>query len=57
MADGSSFPVPHPDFISMHPTGRLVFVHDQKGGSQVLDRLLMTHIAYSNGDGAEVAEA
>ncbi|HKP02064.1 MAG TPA: hypothetical protein VJU77_01765 [Chthoniobacterales bacterium] len=57
MADGSSFPVPHSDFISMHPTGRLVFVHDQKGGSQVLDRLLMTHIAYSMGDAADVIES
>lgn len=41
----------------MHPTGRLVFVHDQKGGSQVLDRLLMTHIAYSMGDAADVIES
>jgi hypothetical protein len=53
MADGSSFFVPHPDFITMHPTGRLVFVHDEKGGSQVLDRILMTHIAYSENGGLE----
>jgi len=53
MADGSSFPVPHPDFISMHPTGRLVFVHDEKGGSEVLDRMLMTRIGYSENSGSE----
>jgi hypothetical protein len=57
MADGSSFPVPHPDFISIHPIGRLVFVHDDKGGSQVLDRMLMTHIYYSMSDGPEASES
>jgi hypothetical protein len=57
MADGRSFPVPHPDFISMHPTGRLVFVHEAKGGSQVLDRLLMTGIAYSGDNGADVTDS
>jgi hypothetical protein len=57
MADGSSFSVPHPDFISMHPTGRLVFVHEPKGGSQVLDRLLMTRIAYPQGNGAEETDS
>ena len=56
MADGSSFPVPDPDFISMHPTGRLVFVHDAKGGSQVLDRLLMTRIGYKE-NGADNGES
>jgi hypothetical protein len=51
MTDGRSFPVPHSDFISIHPTGRLVFVHEDKGGSHVLDRMLMTEIAYSeNGE-------
>jgi hypothetical protein len=51
MADGSRVFVPHPDFISMQPTGRLVFVHTQKGGSHVLDRMLMTQIEYSeNGE-------
>ncbi len=53
MADGRSVPVPHPDFISIHPTGRLVFVHEEKGGSHVLDRMLMTEIAYSENGGTE----
>jgi hypothetical protein len=53
MADGSRVPVPHPDFISMQPTGRLVFVHTEKGGSHVLDRMLMTQIEYSENGGPE----
>jgi hypothetical protein len=41
----------------MHPTGRLVFVHEEKGGSQVLDRLLMTGIAYSEDNGAATTDS
>jgi hypothetical protein len=41
----------------MQPAGRLVFVHDNKGGTEVLDRLLMTHIAHSMSDGAEISES
>jgi hypothetical protein len=48
MADGSRVPVPHPDFISMQPNGRLVFVHPEKGGSHVLDRVLMAQIEYQH---------
>jgi hypothetical protein len=53
ITEGRSFPVPHPDIISLHPTGRLVFVHEEKGGSHVLDRMLMTEIAYSENGGPE----
>jgi hypothetical protein len=53
MADGRSIAVPDSDFISIHPTGRLVFVHEEKGGSHVLDRMLMTEIAYSENGGPE----
>ena len=51
MADGKSILVPHPDFISIHPTGRVVFVHKENGGSHLLDRMLMTQIEYTeNGE-------
>jgi hypothetical protein len=53
MADGSKVFVPHPDFITMQPTGRLVFVHTEKGGSHVMDRMLITQIEYQNDPSSE----
>ena len=44
MADGRSFPVPHPDFLSMSPTGRTVIVYEQDDAFSILDLLPMTEI-------------
>jgi hypothetical protein len=44
MADGRSFPVPHPDFLSMSPTGRTVIVYQENDEFSILDLLLMTEI-------------
>jgi hypothetical protein len=52
MADGKSVFVPHPDFISIGPVGRLVFVHTETGGVHVLDRMLMTAIEYPRSSNA-----
>ncbi len=44
MADGREFPVPHPDFLSMSPTGRTVIIYGQDDEFSILDLLLMTEI-------------
>ena len=44
MADGRSFHVPHPDFLSMSPTGRTVIIYRENDEFSVLDLLLMTEI-------------
>lgn len=47
MADGRSFHVPHPDFLSMSPTGRTVIVYQDDEEFSILDLLLMTEIEMS----------
>ena len=44
MADGRSFPIPHPDFLSMSPTGRTVIIYADNDEFSILDLLLMTEI-------------
>jgi len=44
MADGRSFHVPHPDFLSMSPTGRTVIIYQEGEEFSILDLLLMTEI-------------
>ncbi len=44
MADGRSFSVPHPDFLSMSPTGRTVIIYQEDDNFSILDLLLMTEI-------------
>jgi hypothetical protein len=44
MADGRAFPVPHPDFLSMSPTGRTVIIYQEDDEFSILDLLLMTEI-------------
>lgn len=45
IADGRAFSVPHPDFLSMSPTGRTVIVFGENDEFSILDLLLMTEIA------------
>jgi len=47
MADGRSFSVPHPDFLSMSPTGRTVIVYQEGDAFNIVDLLLMTEIEMS----------
>jgi hypothetical protein len=44
MADGRAFSVPHPDFLSMSPTGRTVIIYQEDEEFSILDLLLMTEI-------------
>ena len=43
-ADGREFHVPHPDFLSMSPTGRTVILYREDEEFSILDLLLMTEI-------------
>jgi hypothetical protein len=57
MADGRSFRVTHPDFLSHSPTGRTLIVHHKDDSFSVLDLLLATELevdgaAQSSGDAA-----
>ena len=44
MADGRAFHVPHPDFLSMSPTGRTVIIYQEDEEFSILDLLLTTEI-------------
>jgi hypothetical protein len=45
MADGRVFHVPHPDFLSLFPSGRLATIYNDKGtASSIVDLLLMTEL-------------
>lgn len=45
MADGKEYPVPHPDYISLHPGGKFATVYDDEGHFFILPLLTMTGLA------------
>lgn len=47
MADGRTFAVPHPDFLSVAPVGRTVIVYQADGAASILDLLLMTELEWA----------
>jgi hypothetical protein len=47
MADGRQFPIPHPDFLSMSPTGRTAVIFQTDGSASIVDLLLMTELELS----------
>ncbi len=44
MADGRSFHVPHPDFLSASPSGRTIIIYREDEEFGILDLALMTEI-------------
>ena len=44
MADGRSFKVGHPEFLSRSPSGRTVIVYGNEENFSILDLLLMTEL-------------
>jgi hypothetical protein len=46
LADGRSFLVKHPDFLSRSPSGRTVIVHQDDDSYSVLDLLLVTELDF-----------
>jgi hypothetical protein len=49
VADGRNVPVPHPDFVSVDPKGRVVHVFREDGSSEFIDCMLVTSIELTNG--------
>jgi hypothetical protein len=51
MADGRTFPVDHPDFIALSPSGRTVIIFQRDDSYGILDLLLMSELvaAATNG--------
>jgi len=46
LADGRSFLVRHPDFLSRSPSGRTIIVHGDNDSYSVLDLLLVTELEF-----------
>jgi hypothetical protein len=44
IADGRSFRVPHPEFLSRSPSGRTIIVYGSDESFSVLDLLLLTEL-------------
>jgi len=44
LADGRSFLVPHPDFLSHSPTGRTVIVYHSDDSFSIVDLSLVTEL-------------
>ncbi len=44
MADGRSFHVPHPEFLSRSPSGRTIIVYGSDESFSILDLLLLTEL-------------
>ncbi len=44
MADGRQFHIPHPDFLSMSPTGRTATIYHEDDSASIVDLLLMTEL-------------
>ena len=47
-ADGRSFHVSHPDFLSHHPAGRTLIVYGSGDSFSILDLLLVTELEFSD---------
>jgi hypothetical protein len=47
MADGRTFSIPHPDFLSISPAGRTVVIYHADGSASIVDLLLMTELELS----------
>jgi len=47
MADGRQFPIPHPDFLTMSPTGRTAVIFHPDGSASIVDLFLMTELELS----------
>ena len=44
MADGRTFSIPHPDFLSMSPSGRTAVIYQPDDSASIVDLLLMTEL-------------
>ena len=44
LADGRSLPVPHPEFMSLSPSGRVAHLFESDESSQFIDVMLITSV-------------
>jgi hypothetical protein len=49
MGDGRALDVPHPDFVAIHPSGRVAIVFGPRDQFEIVDVLLVTSIEVENG--------
>ena len=47
MADGRTFHVRHPDFVWIHPSSDIAFIHSPDNSYSIVDLLLMTEVEVS----------
>jgi hypothetical protein len=47
MADGRTFSIAHPDFLSISPAGRTVVIYHPDDSASIVDLLLMTELELS----------
>ena len=52
MANGKSVDVPHPDFINLSPTGRMLIVYQPDESFEMIDVLLVTSFETFGKNGA-----
>lgn len=45
LADGREFPVGHPEFMFVGPSGRLVIIENVEGSMEIIDPMLVTSIS------------
>ena len=45
LADGKTIRVPHPDFVAISPTGRMVTAYSADGEMHIIDIFLVTSLA------------
>lgn len=51
MADGRTFPVDHPDFIALSPSGRTVIIFQRDDSYSILDLLLISELEVATTNG------
>jgi len=49
LGDGRALDVPHPDFVAIHPQGRIAIVFGPKERFEVVDVMLVSSIEVGNG--------
>jgi hypothetical protein len=47
MTNGRSVPIPHPEFLSVSPTGRVIVIYDKDGDANILDLVHVTELDMS----------
>jgi hypothetical protein len=51
LSDQRRFEIRHPDYLWVHPVGRLVFVADDNGAAELIDLLHITTLQLNGAEG------